>query len=299
MKYDLSTSATCTAASSGHEAVAEISSSSLEEQSPFLLLSQQHAHPSFSAPELASDSQSSLAINASLSDSDSISMTCPPTQRRAFSSPPDPLHLYPFPSNEPIVAWLEPGKESLSAITLDRSQTTVAIGRGPDAFELLKHKLESAGSNALGPSLEGSNTTTSLRKQQQQPGTATTTEPTPSLFVEVADGRVSRMHCLLTIQPTNRTVILKDLSSNGTFINSHKLHRGGEVTLRDGDRVALVLSVAPLAEVGYIFHSGAPPVPPRDNSSSILGAPRSSGRREGAVSPGPISTPRSPTSPQK
>lgn len=45
----------------------------------------------------------------------------------------------------------------------------------------------------------------------------------------------------------------QDESSNGTFLNGSKLGRGGRAALKDGDKVSLVLSVAPLAELAFIF----------------------------------------------
>ena len=46
----------------------------------------------------------------------------------------------------------------------------------------------------------------------------------------------------------------QDASSNGTFLNGSKVPRGSsKILLRDGDRVSLVLSVAPLGEQSFIF----------------------------------------------
>ena len=49
---------------------------------------------------------------------------------------------------------------------------------------------------------------------------------------------------------------LQDLSSNGTFLNGTRLGRGQAALLCDGDRVSLVLSVAPLAEQAFVFKNG-------------------------------------------
>lgn len=42
------------------------------------------------------------------------------------------------------------------------------------------------------------------------------------------------------------------------------MQRGSWAPLREGDRVSLVLSVAPLAEQYFIYHSGDPRVQVRD-----------------------------------
>jgi hypothetical protein len=51
----------------------------------------------------------------------------------------------------------------------------------------------------------------------------------------------------------------QDTSSNGTFLNGVKLGKGDSVALAEGDRISLVLSVAPLAEQFFTFHSHTPP----------------------------------------
>ena len=50
---------------------------------------------------------------------------------------------------------------------------------------------------------------------------------------------------------------LEDFSSNGTFLNGERVPAGAAVGLRDGDRLSLVLSVAPLTEQFFTFHQGA------------------------------------------
>jgi hypothetical protein len=42
-------------------------------------------------------------------------------------------------------------------------------------------------------------------------------------FVEVADGRVSRLHCIISLGPDGGQAMLEDGSSNGTFLNHRKL----------------------------------------------------------------------------
>jgi hypothetical protein len=42
-------------------------------------------------------------------------------------------------------------------------------------------------------------------------------------FVEVADGRVSRLHCIISLGNAGGQPLLEDCSSNGTFLNHRKL----------------------------------------------------------------------------
>lgn len=51
---------------------------------------------------------------------------------------------------------------------------------------------------------------------------------------------------------------LQDLSSNGTYVNGERVGKGCSMPLADGDRISLVLSVAPLAEQAWVFHTGDP-----------------------------------------
>jgi hypothetical protein len=78
-------------------------------------------------------------------------------------------------------------------------------------------------------------------------------------FVEVADGRVSRLHCIISLRGGGaasaagaaggqQAAVLEDCSSNGTFLNGGKIGKGQSVPLAEGDRISLVLSVAPLVE---------------------------------------------------
>eukprot|EP00877_Chromochloris_zofingiensis_P000217 jgi/Chrzof1/10196/Cz04g32100.t1 len=81
-------------------------------------------------------------------------------------------------------------------------------------------------------------------------------------FVEVADGRVSRLHCIISLHwpaaDVQPVVLLEDCSSNGTFLNGNKMAKGERVALVEGDRISLVLSVAPLTEQYFIFRAGDP-----------------------------------------
>ena len=109
-------------------------------------------------------------------------------------------------------------------------------------------------------------------------------------FVEVADGRVSRVHCVVlgkqteqiteaflevmmvpliharirsnTIRPEEIGDMCvcygQDCSSNGTFVNNRKLGKGESALLNDMDKISLVMSVAPMAEQYFIYHKGHP-----------------------------------------
>lgn len=50
---------------------------------------------------------------------------------------------------------------------------------------------------------------------------------------------------------------LEDCSTNGTFLNGERVPHGESAPLRAGDRLSLVLSVAPLTEQFFTFHEGA------------------------------------------
>lgn len=88
-------------------------------------------------------------------------------------------------------------------------------------------------------------------------------------LVEVADSRVSRLHCTLT--PLQQDVLpgasqpaaaqIQDLSRNGTFLNGSKMVPGTTVQLTEGDVISLVLAMTPFARISYTFRRSQP-VPP-------------------------------------
>ncbi|ORC86039.1 zinc finger family protein [Trypanosoma theileri] len=55
--------------------------------------------------------------------------------------------------------------------------------------------------------------------------------------VDVA--RVSGQHCELRINPLTKQVTVRDLSTNGTYINGVRIERGVDVELQSGDRLSL------------------------------------------------------------
>lgn len=81
-------------------------------------------------------------------------------------------------------------------------------------------------------------------------------------FVEVADTRVSRLHCTIRLQaPTGSSsgalqAVLQDHSSNGTYINEERVQAGQAVPLHSGSKVSLVRSVTPWVERGFTFWEG-------------------------------------------
>lgn len=60
----------------------------------------------------------------------------------------------------------------------------------------------------------------------------------------------------------------------GTYINGNKIGPGTRVTIKNGDRISLVLSVAPLVEQFFIYHEGDPmnvrPSPPAHPAPNAL-----------------------------
>jgi FHA domain/RING-type zinc-finger len=198
--------------------------------------------------------------------------------------------------------WLEPAPEcsrhALPHVMLRGN--IIGIGRGADAFDLAmqtaKKGLQSAGSSSSSGG-GGQASFSNIIREISLPAPPGATDEAifdtgsgmlpqvPGLCVEIPDGRVSRVHCLLSTTSsfsatataveamtastssatnTNSSVyysyipILRDISRNGTFLNGRKLSRGEEARLSEGDRISLVLSVAPLAEQAFIFHLGHP-----------------------------------------
>lgn len=81
-------------------------------------------------------------------------------------------------------------------------------------------------------------------------------------FIEVTDNRVSHLHCSIHLQASTEAdsgyqAVLKDHSSNGTYVNDIRVKPGEAVCLQSGDKVALVRSMNPWAELGFIFKEGA------------------------------------------
>ncbi|KAK9817719.1 hypothetical protein WJX72_001212 [[Myrmecia] bisecta] len=150
-----------------------------------------------------------------------------------------------------VWGWLEPGSRVLPHVLLKGSG--VAIGRGREAFEARKQALSSIAPAAPGVPAD----------LDALPSRRLNEKPKAMGFVEVADGRVSRLHCIIKMGAgqganTGLQATLEDHSSNGTFVNGEKVAKGGAAPLQDGDRVSLVLSVAPLVEQYFIYRSGDP-----------------------------------------
>ncbi|GMH44572.1 hypothetical protein BSKO_12524 [Bryopsis sp. KO-2023] len=79
-------------------------------------------------------------------------------------------------------------------------------------------------------------------------------------FVEVADRRVSRVHCIISCKESGEKLKprLEDCSSNGTFVNGEKVGKGKSLDIKHGDRISIVLSVATLVEQYFIYWAGSP-----------------------------------------
>lgn len=171
-------------------------------------------------------------------------MKLAPLRTRSMTPPPPESYKDQKSSPHRIVhGWLEPGSRVLPYVLL--RDEVVVIGRGKEAYE--------------------SNPKLTLRGVLPSPGKSPGAVPSgrTSRFVEVADGRVSRIHCTVKTQKRDGAlgvfdVCIEDCSSNGTYINGNKLGTGKRAVIKDGDRVSLVLSVAPLVEQFFIYHEGDP-----------------------------------------
>lgn len=80
-------------------------------------------------------------------------------------------------------------------------------------------------------------------------------------FVEVADARVSRLHCCIRPQPLAEPrlklpVVIEDHSSNGTYVNGVRMQPGQSVVMQSGDKVSLVRCVHPWVERSFTFWEG-------------------------------------------
>ncbi|GBF89177.1 hypothetical protein Rsub_01894 [Raphidocelis subcapitata] len=156
--------------------------------------------------------------------------------------------------------WLVPGSRMLPYVVLKGAG--VAIGRGKEALWAVGGGGGSGGSTARG----------TPRSLLAIGGDRQLSEALARNlgFVEVADGRVSRLHCIISLRGASHAgggggggaaahvAVLEDCSSNGTFINGRKIGKGETVTLAEGDRISLVSSVAPLVEQFFHFRAGDP-----------------------------------------
>ena len=86
-------------------------------------------------------------------------------------------------------------------------------------------------------------------------------------FLEVPDGRVSKLHCMILndskagLPLPGRTwaqAVIEDQSANGTFLNGKRLAKGEQVPLRHGDRLSVVLSLSPMLERSFTVNFGLP-----------------------------------------
>ena len=77
----------------------------------------------------------------------------------------------------------------------------------------------------------------------------------------MADTWVSRLHCSIRLQActAGSQAVLKDHSSNGTYVNGTRVKAGETVCLQSGDKICLVRSMSPWAELGFTFLEGGLP----------------------------------------
>ncbi|CAK0751193.1 hypothetical protein CVIRNUC_002049 [Coccomyxa viridis] len=173
----------------------------------------------------------------------------------------------------PVVwGWLEPGSSALPHIQLRGN--AVALGRGSGM-----HKSHAGAASPRGGSPRPSGFTEEYPLSAMSSACLTQTAPPRAVwskdltFVDILDGRVSRLHCILrpgsstaaasassSAGAASRGACLLDVSSNGTFINGEPASASGRGSLiKDGDRLSLVLSVTPLVEHFFIYHAGEHP----------------------------------------
>ncbi|PRW60207.1 E3 ubiquitin- ligase CHFR isoform X4 [Chlorella sorokiniana] len=138
--------------------------------------------------------------------------------------------------------------ERLSQLALSRASSLAATGSSS------LHRSSSAAAAAAVAAADGSAPPPSPthRRRSSEAGARGCT------FIEVADGRVSRLHAIVRWDTLQQQALLEDLSSNGTYVNGERVGQGCSAPLADGDRISLVLSVAPLAEQAWVFHAGDP-----------------------------------------
>ena len=84
-------------------------------------------------------------------------------------------------------------------------------------------------------------------------------------YLEVPDGRVSKLHCMIQSEAKGGLPLLskascqafvEDQSANGTFLNGRRLAKGEQIPLRQGDRLSVVLSLSPMLERSFTVHFG-------------------------------------------
>eukprot|EP01023_Acetabularia_acetabulum_P056379 TRINITY_DN6547_c0_g2_i4.p1 TRINITY_DN6547_c0_g2~~TRINITY_DN6547_c0_g2_i4.p1 ORF type:complete len:1050 (-),score=222.74 TRINITY_DN6547_c0_g2_i4:360-3509(-) len=163
-------------------------------------------------------------------------------------------------SQNEVWGWLQPGSVTLPAVLLRDSG--VAIGRCKYSYMTSYWMQQDRDISSMTPL---NNQTKLIEKlHRQNVG-----------FVEVPDTRISRIHCTITRETNNSTksssvnkrdglddgdvrVMLRDFSSNGTFLNNEQINT---VELKCGDKISLVMSMAPMADHFYTFYNGFPDEP--------------------------------------
>jgi len=148
-------------------------------------------------------------------------------------------------SEQSCWGWLEPSCVLLPYVSLRGKGS--AIGRGKETFEERVRSGEQPNGNAWTSQLFNGRNKGNVQYEGLD-------------FVEVADGRVSRMHCVVVRRRTVKgfEAFLEDSSTNGTFINNGKVGKGKSIALKDQDKISLVMSVAPMSEKYFIYHKGCP-----------------------------------------
>ena len=61
----------------------------------------------------------------------------------------------------------------------------------------------------------------------------------PTNDLQIADARISLIHCIISWREDN-TCWVKDKSSNGTFINGKRIPKNIEIHIKNGDEITLL-----------------------------------------------------------
>ncbi|KAH9586283.1 zinc finger protein [Trypanosoma melophagium] len=127
---------------------------------------------------------------------------------------------------------------SWDVIAPDETQPTDSV---VDAFELLAPSANGPLVARLIPVHDSSATSHSSTIDICRDVGSITVGRSKELVVEnrVDVARVSGRHCELRIDPVTKKVTVRDLSSNGTYINGVRIERGVDVELQSGDRLSL------------------------------------------------------------
>eukprot|EP00887_Chlorella_sp_A99_P003054 scaffold9.g3054.t1 len=217
---------------------------------------------------LDSDRQNSLSIRVSRNSlgSQGDGALGSPIPRGSSSAAATGAHT---PQRRPAVevwGWLQPCRPTLPHVLLQGQG--VLLGRGRDTIEerLLPPLPRTGSSQPVGePGLQPRSSwglESLLAAVAPPPSPANGSSPShagaSASSPGVGPSSGSRGHGDAGPGGAKQAVFVEDVSSNGTFLNGAKIARARRAPLSDGDKVSLVLSVAPLAEQAWVFRRGDP-----------------------------------------